>query len=339
MLDRLTPLAEALPGWLLDAASWLDAHLRAALEGLTATASRFGLVIDERTVVGLMVALPVIVLALVLWRRAIVRRRRPRGADTAAPLSRVVRTPRLIGYAALVVFFGGFGSWAALSPLASAAVSPGVVSPDGSRKTVAHLEGGIVREIAVREGDVVHQGQKLVILEDVQARAEFEALRERFVHLVTLDARLMAELLGEAEIERPATLERFPDEAVMPALLAQQRLLESRRVAFAGREQILAQRIKQLEAEIAGLEAVIVAQDEQIALISEEVDTVADLLDKGGVAWEFLQDCTVSAFGAFERQRERRPRNRTLDCGPPNEWGRSFWTAYSGWHWHSHGRP
>ena len=54
-----------------------------------------------------------------------------------------------------------------------------------------------------------------------------------------------------------------------------------------------------------------------------------------GVAWEFLQDCTVSAFGAVESQRERRPRNRTLDCGPMNDWGRSFWTAYRGRHRHS----
>jgi HlyD family secretion protein/epimerase transport system membrane fusion protein len=281
MLDRLTPIAETLPGWLLEVLSRLGVQFGRAMDWLTATASRFGLAIDRGTVVGLMLALPIVVVALVLARRAIARRRRPDAGDTAPALSTVVRTPRLIGYVALVVFFGGFGSWAALSPLASAAVSPGVVSPDGSRKTVAHLEGGIVREIAVREGDTVHRGQKLLTLEDVRARAEFEALRERFVHLVTLEARLLAELVDATEIERPASLERFPDAAVTPALLAQQRLLESRRAAFAGREQILAQRIKQLEAEIAGLEAVIVAQDEQIALISEEVDTVADLLAKG----------------------------------------------------------
>ena len=93
------------------------------------------------------------------------------------PLARVVRGPKLMGYAAMLLFFGGFAAWAAIAPLASAAIAPGVVSPDGSRKTVEHLEGGIVREIHVREGDRVHARQKLVTLEDVRARAEFEELR------------------------------------------------------------------------------------------------------------------------------------------------------------------
>ena len=211
--------------------------------------------------------------------------RRPRAARPApgpgGPLARAVRAPTVVGYAALLVFFGGFGTWAALSPLASAAVSPGVVSPDGSRKTIAHLEGGIVRQIGVREGDVVSRGQLLVLLEDVQARAEFEALRERFLHLTTLEARLLAEVAEQPVLELPAALAGYPEAVVRPAMLAQERLLQSRRATLAGREQVLGQRVLQLEAEITGLHQVIEAQDEQIALITEEVETVAGLLEKG----------------------------------------------------------
>jgi HlyD family type I secretion membrane fusion protein len=211
--------------------------------------------------------------------------RRPRAARPASspgsPLARAVRAPTVVGYAALLVFFGGFGTWAAWSPLASAAVSPGVVSPDGSRKTIAHLEGGIVRQIGVREGDVVSRGQLLVLLEDVQARAEFEALRERFLHLTTLEARLLAELAEEAALALPPALAGYPEDVVQPAMLAQERLLQSRRATLAGREQVLGQRVLQLEAEITGLHQVIEAQDEQIALITEEVETVSGLLDKG----------------------------------------------------------
>ena len=64
----------------------------------------------------------------------------------------------------IAALFGGFGLWAAFAPLSSAAVAPGVVKVDSYRKTVQHLEGGIVSEILVHEGDAVVQGQPLVRL-------------------------------------------------------------------------------------------------------------------------------------------------------------------------------
>ena len=136
---------------------------------------------------GLVLAVGLVMVRLLFklrWRR---RRR------VSLPLARVVRGPKLMGYGAILLFFGGFGAWGTIASLASAAIAPGVVSPDGSRKTIQHLEGGIVREIHVREGDQVQAGQVLVSLEDIKARAEFEELRERFVHLVTSEARLLAE--------------------------------------------------------------------------------------------------------------------------------------------------
>jgi HlyD family type I secretion membrane fusion protein len=272
--------AENVRAWLNEAAAVVGAYLGDAEAQTTAFLARHGLEIDGR------VALPLLALVAIVLVVAVLRlsRRRPVAAQTTAapqPLAHVIRTPAIVGYTALLVFFGGFGTFAAVAHLASAAVSPGVVSPDGSRKTIAHLEGGIVREIGVREGDVVEQGQMLVSLEDVGARAEFEALRESFVNLVTIEARLLAELEERDTIEEPASLAPYPEDTVTPAMLAQQRLLESRRATFTSREQILEQRIRQLEAEIAGLHDVIEAQDEQIALIGEEVETVETLLDRG----------------------------------------------------------
>ena len=62
------------------------------------------------------------------------------------------------------MFFAGLGGWAAMAPLASAAIAPGVVSPDGSRRTVQHLEGGIIREILVEDGSLVEVGDPLLVL-------------------------------------------------------------------------------------------------------------------------------------------------------------------------------
>jgi HlyD family secretion protein/epimerase transport system membrane fusion protein len=243
--------------------------------------SQIGVPLTRSQALAVALALALLMLLLLVKLRLWRRRGGSDGWTGSLPLARVVRGPKLIGYAAVLLFFGGFGAWAAIAPLASAAIAFGVVSPDGSRKTVEHLEGGIVREIHVREGDEVRAGQILVALEDVRARAEFEELRERFVHLVTVEARLLAEQAGIDSIASPSALEGVDPTIVGPAMTAQRRLFASRRVTLEGREQILGQRILQLEAEIDGLHEVIAAQDEQLALIGQEIEGVQTLYDKG----------------------------------------------------------
>ncbi|HLT01420.1 MAG TPA: HlyD family type I secretion periplasmic adaptor subunit [Geminicoccaceae bacterium] len=252
----------------------------ALLEPVLAWSARLGVPLSEGQTSALAVALSVLLLlSLVAVGRA--RRRAHVGETGSVPLARLVRGPKVMGYAALLIFFGGFGAWAAIAPLAGAAIAPGVVSPDGSRKTVEHLEGGIVRAIHVREGDRVRAGQVLVTLEDVSARAEFEELRERLVHLVTVEARLLAEQAGADSVAAPEALDGIDPAIVEPALTAQNRLLASRRATLKGREQIFNQRILQLEAEIDGLHEMIAAQDEQLALLAQEVEGVQTLYDKG----------------------------------------------------------
>ena len=107
-----------------------------------------------------------------------------------------LRGPIRAGVLVVGLFFGGLGWWAATAPLAGAAIAPGVVSPDGSRRTVQHLEGGIIREILVDDGSVVRPGDPLIVLEDVQARAGFDVLQTRFYTLAATQARLLAEQAG-----------------------------------------------------------------------------------------------------------------------------------------------
>ena len=95
--------------------------------------------------------------------------------------------------------FGGFGLWASLAPLTSAAVAPGVVKVDTYRKTVQHLEGGIVREILVREGDAVKQGQVLVRLDDGDAEADLNATRGQIGALEAETAALKEQLPSAEE--------------------------------------------------------------------------------------------------------------------------------------------
>jgi HlyD family secretion protein len=178
---------------------------------------------------------------------------------------------------------GGFGVWAAAAPLAGAAIAPGVVSPDGSRRTVQHLEGGIIRRILVEDGSVVQAGDPLIALEDVQARAGHEVLQARFHTLAAAQARLLAEQACADDIRLPDWLiEATADDATaLEAMVAQRQLFRTRAQGLADRRAILTQRIAQLREEIAGLEAQIVTDGRQIALITEEIAGLDSLYRKG----------------------------------------------------------
>ena len=181
-----------------------------------------------------------------------------------------------------MLFFGGFGVWAALAPIDSAAIAPGSVRIDSNRKTVQHLEGGIVAAILVRDGDVVRAGQELVRLDDTRAKATLELLKGRYLAARALEARLIAERDGRAEITFPAILRELGDEPnVIEATRGQTNIFRARQRALAGQSAILRQRIAVLREEIAGIRGKIAAQAMQMHLIKEEIKDVRGLYKKG----------------------------------------------------------
>lgn len=215
---------------------------------------------------------------LLLWLA--LRRRRATVVDVIS-LARMTRGPRLLGFGALLLLTAGFGGWSVMAPLAGAAIAPGVVSPDGHRKTIQHLEGGIIRGIHVQEGDAVLAGTILVTLEDIQARARYEEIRERYTHVLAIEARLDAEAIDAREIDFPPELAALGSGGAERAMAGQEALLRSRRATFEGKERILGQRVKQLEEEITGLHQMIAAQDTQLALLDQEIASVRELYEKG----------------------------------------------------------
>ena len=103
------------------------------------------------------------------------------------------RPVRRAGYTILLLFVFGVGAWAVFAPLESAAIAAGVVQVEGKRKLVQHLEGGIVAELAVANGDSVEQGQPLILLDATKDRAEKQILRGRIFNTQALVDRLQAE--------------------------------------------------------------------------------------------------------------------------------------------------
>src|ERR1700753_1719030 len=104
------------------------------------------------------------------------------------------RGPIAIGALILLVWGFGFGLWAATAPLASAIVASGSFVATGQNKQVQHLEGGIIRELLVKEGDVVEATQPLVRLDDTAAQSRLRRLVTRQSRLLATAARLHAEI-------------------------------------------------------------------------------------------------------------------------------------------------
>jgi HlyD family type I secretion membrane fusion protein len=199
----------------------------------------------------------------------------------AMPPSDSARGAVFAGWITLLLFFGGFGTWAATAPLNGAVVGEAVVKVEGNRKSVQHLEGGIVREIRVREGDLVEAGDVLVVLDDSRTRAEHDVLSQQYAVLRATEARLYAEFSRSPHIDFPPDLLVRTEPYVDAAMEGQRQEFESRRQAIGGQELMLKQRAAQLQEQIVGHKARLEAQQKQLTSVRDETESLADLLKKG----------------------------------------------------------
>ncbi len=125
------------------------------------------------------------------------------------PISGVAswKRPALIGYIVIILTFGVMGTWSAFARLDRAVVAPGTVNIESSRKTVQHLEGGIVNDIRVKEGQDVKEGDVLLRLAPTQAKANADLVRNQLEAAEVLEARPSAELNTRSEITLPPEIE------------------------------------------------------------------------------------------------------------------------------------
>jgi membrane fusion protein, epimerase transport system len=189
------------------------------------------------------------------------------------------------GLLILLIFFGGFGTWAATAPLNGAVVGNGVVKVEGNRKSVQHLDGGIVKQLRVKEGDKVEAGEVLVVLDDSQARAEVEVLSQQFVVLRATEERLRAELTRAPQLVMPSDLQSRRDDPDVQSIWNGQIVqFESRRAALEGQRSIIREKVAQLHSQIEGAQAQIKAYTAQLQSVSEERESIKPLVDRGLIA-------------------------------------------------------
>ncbi|NNM10768.1 MAG: HlyD family type I secretion periplasmic adaptor subunit [Pseudomonadales bacterium] len=190
--------------------------------------------------------------------------------------------PIVFGVAVLLAFVIGLGGWMVFAKLDSAAIASGVINVESKRKSIQHLEGGIIKTIAVRDGDEVNSGDILIELESLQARANLELIRGRYLTARAWEARLAAERDGLEEIEFSESLLIAGQDAPIAELVsAQQNIFKARSRSMQEQTAILNQRIAQYKAEEAGLNDLLKTQDEQLALIQDVIDSHLKLYGVG----------------------------------------------------------
>jgi HlyD family secretion protein/epimerase transport system membrane fusion protein len=191
-----------------------------------------------------------------------------------------IRAPARMGSGIILAFVLGFGLWGSIAPLSGGAIAPGLVSPDQGRKTVQHLEGGVIHDLLVRDGDVVEAGEPLLVLRNLQPKATFNLLRNQHLTLLARQARLDAERAGASSIAFPPELRTDAGE-LDPVAGSQSQIFEARRAFHAARRALLRQRLQQLAEQIKGHEAQVTGTFEQLKLIREEARNKDTLLTKG----------------------------------------------------------
>lgn len=186
------------------------------------------------------------------------------------------------GYRTVGALFLFFIVWGCLAPLEGAVVAEGSVVVDTNKRTVQHLEGGIIKEILVKNGDAVTEGQELIILQDQTVQSKYDLLRWKLLVEKATNARLVAERTQAVDIDYPKEiLDRSADPEMKKILDVQTNLFKVRQESIKQNLSILQQRVLQLEKQIEGLEAQKQSTIEQITLIHEELETAQALLDKG----------------------------------------------------------
>lgn len=199
------------------------------------------------------------------------------------------RPTRRIGYLIVLLTFGLFGGWATFAPMDSAALAPGVVTIKSYRKTVQHLEGGIVRELRVHDGDQVKAGDVLLVLDNTQARSEMEMMRSQLIAAQELEARLIAERDGLPEPLAVPGLDAN-DPRVREAHDSEVRIFQTRRTSLLGEIGLQEKSIGQIEQQIRGFKAIIVSKQSLANSYQEEIVDLRELLAAGYVDKLRLRD-------------------------------------------------
>lgn len=188
--------------------------------------------------------------------------------------------PRRVGMIIFFLVFGVFGGWSALAPLDSAARASGTVTVKSYSKVVQHLEGGIVGDIYVQNGDHVLARQALLKMDDTQSLAQLGIANSQFVALKARESRLMAERDREDAVTYSSIL-AANETNTSEEIASQNQIFAARKAAMEGSIEVLEQRVEQLQSMLVGRAALKTSKETLAASFAEELVDVRALLSQG----------------------------------------------------------
>lgn len=194
---------------------------------------------------------------------------------------RSIRRHALFGILLMVLAFGGFGAWAFRAPLAAAVIAQGSFVATGQNKIVQHLEGGIIKEILVEEGDRVEKGQPLLRLDETASLANERELQLRMRRLEATEARLLAEYAEDDVLTFPDHLEAIEDGDVRTIMAGQTLAFNVSRRALAQDLTLLQRNSDALEVRKVGYQTQLGSHRQQLDLLREEHAAKQELFKKG----------------------------------------------------------
>jgi membrane fusion protein, type I secretion system len=199
-----------------------------------------------------------------------------------ADVPRSVTRHVVFGFALMAIAFGGFGWWAFNAPLAAAVIAQGSFVATGRNKIIQHLEGGIIKEILVKEGDTVQAEQVILALDETVALATERELFLRQVRLEATEVRILAALNPrERLVFPPALLEKRGDFEVATILDGQSNAFK---VAVQGLNNdiaLLERNIEALRIRSMGYERQLISMRLQTSILSEDLADKSTLLERG----------------------------------------------------------
>jgi HlyD family type I secretion membrane fusion protein len=194
----------------------------------------------------------------------------------------IARRPIIIGIWTSFLLIGLFLLWSVTARINSTAIAPGKVVLNSDKKKVQHLEGGIIEEIFVKNGDKVRKGQPLIKLSETSAKANKELLKKQLFALKVTKIRLESEI-GEGLIPDFSSMafEYKNDIDFVKIIDGERDLFLSGKKSTDERVSILLEKIKQLNNEIVALESQSTSVNERIYFLKQEDKSLSKLYKKG----------------------------------------------------------
>ena len=194
-----------------------------------------------------------------------------------------VRRHLMTGALALLLLVGGFGTWAVLTSIAGAVVASGRIEVDRNRQIVQHLDGGIVAEILVEEGDQVAAGEVLLRLDAKELRSQLAITEGQLFELMARRGRLEAERDNAKSVSFDPSLSQIAAQrpTIADLVEGQHRLFQARSESVDREIEQLEKRSAQIHDQITGIKAQQASMQVQLELIAEELSNQEILLERG----------------------------------------------------------